>query len=1198
MFLFLTMFVGSYVTSFIINARMALILLSGIPLIVAASIFLAWSLSTAGKRSLAAYKMAGSIAEETITSIKTVASFGIEEAMCGRYRRHLAQAEWAVVRGALYSGIGLGGLFSSMFLMYALGFWYGGALIADSIEGTQVGDPTDPDDVLVVFFGILIGAFGLGQMAPSVTEFVKALQAASDFYEVIDRKSLVDPRDTTGHLALPTLQCDIVFKNVRFAYPTRQDQPVFTSLDLHVPAGKTVALVGGSGCGKSSIVQLLERYYDVTDGTILVDGIPLKEYNVSWWRSQIGIVSQEPKLFSLSIDQNIRAGGIDAERKFSMTPEAGPEGLPAKDAGADVKQACVKANASMFIDAFPMKYNTPAGEGGSQLSGGQKQRIAIARAMMRQPALLILDEATSALDTESERIVQSALDNLVGMQARRTTIIIAHRLSTIRNADKIIVLGKPEVILDGDTEHKTAQGAVVIEEGTHDELMQREDGAYHRLVNAQSLDGGQGPLERVPTYTSHDASKAQLADEEQENERSLVEISLRSESLKAATMISELEEPQRKCWSRKKKADTKPKPKNVPFSRLFGFIKPYWFVFALGLAASCLKGLVFPGMSIIFANMLGVLFSPDPDYIRTETGFWALMFVALSVACFVAAGAQAFCMEYPGQKMVTVLRDAIFSNLVYQEIGFFDAPTSSAGNLTAVLSKDVTMVKGLIGNNTGAGVQAIAAVVAGLVIAFVSSAELAGVMLVIFLMLMPCAYIQTKFMHEPPKDGLEDDNRDGDDNRRLQTLSNSPEKIFSETVSSMRTVAAFGLEQTFEKLYSEVLEESYKKTARNAIVFGIFWGISQGFQYFANALALWYGGYMVENKGLSTTDMLMTVFALLFAAHGSGEAFMFATDATKAQIAARKVIDIIDRNSQIDSRSGDGKTMDDMKGEVMIDQVMFRYPQRPTVSVYDSVSFTIGEGNTVALVGSSGCGKSTVVSLLERFYDIEGSENRNSTAIAVDGVEELNKPPVGRITIDGVDIRDMNLRFLRSQLALVSQEPVLFNTTIEDNVRYGKHDASQTDVENACKLANAHTFIQAFPEGYQTAVGKLGSQLSGGQKQRIALARAIIRNPKILILDEATSALDSESEKVVQDALEKLLASKSRTTLVIAHRLKTIANSDNIVVLDATPHRGKDGKTLAEGSRVVEQGTHQELVEISGGLYQHLVKLSKAGALA
>ena len=260
--------------------------------------------------------------------------------------------------------------------------------------------------------------------------------------------------------------------------------------------------------------------------------------------------------------------------------------------------------------------------------------------------------------------------------------------------------------------------------------------------------------------------------------------------------------------------------------------------------------------------------------------------------------------------------------------------------------------------------------------------------------------------------------------------------------------------------------------------------------------------------------------------------------------------EVIDPLSEEGSAPGD----DAVHGKLELRDVKFAYPARPEHDVYSGVSITFEAGQTVALVGPSGCGKSTVVSLVERFYD----------------------PREGGVYLDGQDLRSLRVSWLRSQIGMVGQEPTLFTGSILDNIKQGKPSASESEVHEAARMANAFDFVSAFPDGFDTQVGEKGIQLSGGQKQRIAIARAIIRDPKILILDEATSALDSTSERVVQEALDKLLAAKRRTTIVIAHRLSTVKNADKIVV-------------LSDGA-VVEEGTHEELVDKAGGHYASLIQ--------
>jgi len=335
-----------------------------------------------------------------------------------------------------------------------------------------------------------------------------------------------------------------------------------------------------------------------------------------------------------------------------------------------------------------------------------------------------------------------------------------------------------------------------------------------------------------------------------------------------------------------------------------------------------------------------------------------------------------------------------------------------------------------------------------------------------------------------------------------------------------------------------------------AVLQGVLEGISQGSVFFCLALAWWYGGKLAFEENEPFLNIMTVIMTIMLASQSAGQSMSSIGNASKAKIAASNVFWLLDSGSEINAQSQEGDKPSKVVGNIELKDVRFAYPSRPNVIVTKGMSIKIPAGKVTALVGPSGCGKSSIIGMLQRFYD----------------------PLSGEITLDGINTKLMNVSWLRHQMGLVSQEPVLFAGTIASNIGYGKDEATQEEIEQAARAANAHNFIVNFPDGYRTEVGERGVQLSGGQKQRIAIARAIIRNPKILLLDEATSALDTESERVVQEALDSVQV--GRTTIVIAHRLSTIKDADNILVID-------------EGT-VVEQGSHSELMELNG-FYSRLV---------
>ncbi|XP_050236256.1 ABC transporter B family member 4-like [Mercurialis annua] len=1089
-------FVGGFVIAFIKGWLLTLVMLSAIPLLVVAGAVMSIAIAKMASRGQNAYAKAATVVEQTIGSIRTVASFTGEKQAISNYKKFLVTAYNSGVSEGTASGLGLGVLMMVIFCTYSLAIWFGGKMILE--KGYTGGD------VLNVIVAVLIGSMSLGQASPSMSAFAAGQAAAYKMFETINRKPEIDASDTRGKV-LDDIRGDIELRDVYFNYPARPEEQIFSGFSLTIPSGITAALVGQSGSGKSTVISLIERFYDPLAGEVLIDGINLKEFQLKWIREKIGLVSQEPVLFTASIRDNIAYG------KDGATTE-------------EIRAAAELANAAKFIDKLPHGLDTMAGEHGTQLSGGQKQRIAIARAILKDPRILLLDEATSALDAESERVVQEALDRIM---VNRTTVIVAHRLSTIRNADVIAVIHRGKLV----------------EKGSHSELLMDPEGAYSQLIRLQEV--------------NKDTEQAA-----EDHKRSLSAESFRQLSLKKSlrrsisrgssgagnssrhsfsvsfglpTGINVAENLQ----TEDEGSSSEEKAPEVPLSRLASLNKPEIPVLIFGSIAACANGVIFPIYGILLSKVIKTFYEP-PHELRQDSKFWALIFMVLGVASFVVIPLQFYFFAVAGSKLIQRIRTLCFEKVVRMEVGWFDEPEHSSGAIGARLSADAATVRALVGDSLAQMVQNLASAVAGVVIAFTASWQLAFIILALIPLIGVTGYVQVKFMQGFSADA--------------KMMYEDASQVATDAVGNIRTVASFCAEEKVMDLYKKKCEGPLKAGIRQGVISGTGFGISFFLLFSVYATSFYAGAQLVKHGKTSFADVFQVFFALTMAAMGISQSSSLAPDSSKAKSAVASIFSIIDRDSKIDPSDESGTTIENVRGEIELRHISFVYPSRPDIQIFRDLNLAIHSGKSVALVGESGSGKSTVIALLQRFYN----------------------PDSGHITLDGIEIQKLQLKWLRQQMGLVSQEPVLFNDTIRANIAYGKDgDATETEILASSQLANAHKFISGLQQGYDTVVGERGVQLSGGQKQRVAIARAVIKSPKILLLDEATSALDAESERVVQDALDRVMV--SRTTVVVAHRLSTIKNADVIAVV-------KNGV-------IVEKGKHESLINIKDGFYASLIAL-------
>lgn len=1059
------------------------------------------------KQSLAAYATGGSVAEEVFSSIRNAVAFGTQDRLAKSYDTHLIEAMRWGIRSKSMMAMMIGSLLCLIFLNYGLAFWMGARFLTSG--------ETDLAHILTIIMAVMIGAFSFGNIGPNVQHFVAGIAAGGKIFATIDRESPLDPESDAGE-TLKNIEGNLELRNIKHIYPSRPEVVVMEDVSLKIPAGKTTALVGASGSGKSTIVGLVERFYDPVGGQVLLDGHDVSTLNLRWLRQQVALVQQEPVLFSVSIRDNIRNGLIGSKFEHESPEEQTRR----------IEEAAKKANAHDFIMGLPNGYDTQVGERGFLISGGQKQRVAIARAIVSDPRILLLDEATSALDTKSEGVVQRALD---AAAIGRTTIVIAHRLSTIRDADNIVVMK------DGR----------IVEQGTHSDLLET-NGAYAALVQAQRLQRSQedespidekaaaateAELDKVVTRQSSSAGNSiDPADKRPGLGRN--PSSAKSVSSKVLAEKGNEDDVKYSLWTL------------IKF--IASFNKTEWPFMLLGLFFNIIAGAAQPVQGIFFAKAIVALSQPlsRGAQIRSDVDFWALMYLMLAFIQLFAMWTQGISLAICSERLVHRARDMAFRHFLRQDIAFFDKDENSTGALTSFLSTEATHLSALSGATLGVLLSCTSTLVVAICVSLAIGWKLALVCMCALPVILGTGYLRFKILAKFTA--------------TAQRAYKKSAGYACEHTNAIRTVASLTIENEIYKDYRAQLDAQLKESLKSNLKNSVWYAASQSFMFLAIALGFWYGGTLISNGEYTLFQFFLVYSEIIFGTQSAGTVFSFAGDMSKARNAANELRKLWDRKPTIDPWSPDGEKAEHVEGHVEFRDVHFRYPTRPDVPVLRGLNITVKPGQYVALVGASGCGKSTTIALMERFYD----------------------PLAGGVFIDGREISRLELNDYRSHIALVSQEPTLYQGTIKENILLGLGNVDEGKVDDeriiqACKDANIYDFIISLPDGFATHVGQKASLLSGGQKQRIAIARALLRNPKVLLLDEATSALDSESEKVVQAALDK--AAKGRTTLAVAHRLSTIQAADCIYVID----RGV----------VVESGTHQELMKIKGGRYGELVSL-------
>ncbi|RZC89153.1 hypothetical protein C5167_030848 [Papaver somniferum] len=588
----------------------------------------------------------------------------------------------------------------------------------------------------------------------------------------------------------------------------------------------------------------------------------------------------------------------------------------------------------------------------------------------------------------------------------------------------------------------------------------------------------------------------------------------------------------------------------VPFYKLFAFADSKDVILiVVGTIAAIVDGVAMPLMTVLLGDLIDSFGQSDnKNTVRVVSKcqlsdcifLVALNFVYLGIGAGVVSFFQVACWMVTGERQASRIRSLYLKTILRQDVAFFDMETNT-GEVIGRMSGDTVLIQDAMGEKVGKFIQIIATFIGGFVIAFVGGWLLTLVMLASIPPTVASAAAISIVVAKMASQG--------------QAAYSVAGNVVEQTIGSIRTVASFTGEKQAVSSYNKSITKAYKSGVQEGLGTGLGLGAVMFVMFASYGLAVWYGGKLIVDKGYTGGDVINVIVAVTTGSMSLGQASPCFGAFASGQAAAYKMFETINRKPDIDSYDPNGRKLDDIRGDVELRDVHFSYPARADEQIFSGFSLSIASGTTAALVGQSGSGKSTVISLIERFYD----------------------PQAGEVLIDGINLKEFQLKWIRGKIGLVSQEPVLFASFIKENIAYGKEGATIEEIRAAAELANAAKFIDKLPQGLDTLVGEYSTQMSGGQKQRVAIARAVLKDPRILLLDEATSALDAEYEHVVQEALDRVMV--NRTTVVVAHRLSTVRNADMIAVI----HRGK----------IVEKGSHTELLENDNGPYCQLIHLQE-----
>lgn len=1085
-------------TSFHASWSLTLVTLCSAPLIVACAYFFSRLVQKHADRENVESSRASQLVDWSMNAAQFIRLAGTELHEVQKFRACIQKSADCFVRMCLYASLNAALLRFLTLAMFVQAFWFGSTMV-------RRGSLTVGDVITCFHSCILLGSTVNGALHQLIF-WQKGTVAANQISEFLEESEETGLKQITPpHAVLRKLRGDICFRDVDFTYPSRPQDQVLRGLSLRFPAGKTTFIIGRSGSGKSSLANLLLKFYDLQHGSICVDGTDITYIDQECLIKNITVVEQRCTIFNGSLRDNMTIG-LDHNK--------------CKNESELLKTVCRISLLERFIRDLSDGLSTLVGSGGLALSGGQQQKVAIARALIMDPPVLVLDEAVSALDVLQRSLIIKAIR---AHRRDKTTIILTHELDQIGSDDYCYIIDQGTCIEEGYGGHLMGDSSTNFYSWKH----------LHHGENNETDIVSQYTSVESPTDAKKEAFES-VIDFEVETPKTekgteyfsrdcesycIYSSSSRSRKNRQRVLVSEQAKEITKTPSEKR--DTLI-PINVIIKRLFK-LKRRRTLLIIGVLCSFIAGAVNPIFSYTFSYLLNGV-APQDNGVGSKAYLlkWSLIVMVVAALDAVFNFAKDFLLGYCSEYWIQQLRNEVMQGIYLAQLKWFSKESNKASEISALLLNDLRDSRALASDFLSTVSTFVIVSSVGLVWALVSGWKLSLVCISMFPLIIIFSALYGMVLQK-----LE---------TQYKTTVADLENLLYEITSGIKTVRRLHVETHFLERYEKLEAKMASIASRRAISTGLGVAVLETLAMCIQAILFYYALTLIWKGQYTTNKMFETLTLLLFTIMTCNTLVNQIPDISRGQRAADFVYRIIEETKNVSSQPDDllpvGK-LEDTSIVISLQNVTFAYDGASSMPIFDNLSLELAAGMTVGVVGESGSGKSTLVTLLTK----------------------LHMPTAGAIQIEGKDIRDWNTRDLRSQVAVVEQKPTIFSGTIRDNLVYGlAREVLEIEIHDLLRYVGIHDFVINLPFGLDNPIDQ--DLLSGGQAQRLCIVRALLRRPRILILDECTSALDPESSHTINNIVSSGLP--ARLTLSITHNVDMMKACNELLFL-------KNGKLGGRG---------------------------------